>query len=96
MAVWVLKEWGAEQYRAELEAALQREKNKKIAEYLEKLLGAEQEIVDLEQLTRNCLKNGGRQKVQWAFQADYGNHGLLCVYECTGHFRRRREACRCA
>ncbi len=71
MAVWVLKEWGAEQYQAELEAALQKEKNKKISEYLEKLLGAEQEIVDLEQLTRNCLKNGGRQKVQWAFQEPY-------------------------
>ncbi len=71
MAVWVLKQWGVEQYRPELEKALQKEKNKKISEYLQKLLGAEQETVDLEQLAGDCLKNGGRQKVQWAFQKPY-------------------------
>ena len=41
MAILVLKRWGVDGYRKELEAALAKEKSKKIRELLESCLGAE-------------------------------------------------------
>ena len=41
MAVLVLKHWGADAYRTSFEAALEKEKSKKIRELLEKCLGME-------------------------------------------------------
>lgn len=70
MAVWVLKQWGVEQYRPELLQALEREKNGKLSDYLQKLLHSEQDV-DLQQLVKDLVKGGRRQKVQWAFSRPF-------------------------
>lgn len=73
MAILVLKQWGAGQYQKELQEALQKEKNGKLIEYLQKLAGTDPGDIDLEELAKNCLKGNRRQKILWALDPSFEN-----------------------
>lgn len=70
MAVEVLKAWGVEAYRKELEQALEVEKNANLSEQLRLILGKENES-DLEKIIANQLKGNRRQKIAWAWEQPY-------------------------
>jgi len=74
MAVLVLKRWGADSCRAELEAALAAEKSKKIKELMEDVLGIEGQPREqtkkqsAEQLVKDILKGGKKRKISWVLE----------------------------
>ncbi len=78
MALMVLKDWGVDQYREELEAALEAEKSKKLREELLALLGRKSEIEEAPAKARGpedeaaeILKGGKKRKVAWALELPF-------------------------
>ncbi|MCI8416343.1 MAG: DUF4132 domain-containing protein [Lachnospiraceae bacterium] len=78
MALLVLKKWGVDQYREELEAALEGEKSKKLREELLSLLGKKPEAEEapvkargLEEQAAEILKGGKKRKVSWALEIPF-------------------------
>lgn len=77
MAVLVLKRWGADSYRTELETALAAEKSKKLRELIQDCLGVEGQKEDQarertgEQLIKELLKGGKKRKVSWVFDTPF-------------------------
>ncbi len=79
LAAIVLKKWGAAAYREEFEAALTKEKSKKIKELLEECLGMEGREPEaakageksLDDLSREILKGGKKRKVAWACETPF-------------------------
>ncbi len=74
MAVLVLKHWGADAYRTSFEAALEKEKSKKIRELLEKCLGMESsppaspKEQTQEERIKAVLKGGRKRKIAWVYE----------------------------
>lgn len=74
MAILVLKRWGVDGYRKELEAALAKEKSKKIRELLESCLGAESGSEEAkkdrtkEEQIKETLKGGKKRKLSWVYE----------------------------
>lgn len=79
LAVRVMKEWGADRYREELAAALEKEKSKKVKALLQDCLGADSEeaaealtgSVTVEKLAADILKGGKKRKVAWAYETPF-------------------------
>lgn len=77
MAASVLKEWGAANYRPELEAALEAEKSKKIKAVLQDCLGIEGEAEEekkpagIEDLVAELHKGGKKRKIAWAYETPF-------------------------
>lgn len=80
LAITVLKRWGAENYRAELEKALEAEKSKKLKTLLGEVLGVAQDTAAEgadkaaqapEQLAAELLKGGRKRKVAWAYETPF-------------------------
>lgn len=77
MAVLVLKRWGVESYREELEAALAKEKSRKLKELLEECLGMESGSEEAkkdrtqEEGIKEILKGGKKRKISWAYEKPF-------------------------
>ncbi len=77
MAVLVLKRWGVESYREELEAALAKEKSRKLKELLEECLGMESSSEEAkkdrtqEEGIKEILKGGKKRKISWAYEKPF-------------------------
>lgn len=77
MAILVLKRWGVDSYREKLEAALAKEKSKKLKELLEDCLGmesgAEEEKKDQtqEECIKEILKGGKKRKISWVYEKPF-------------------------
>lgn len=74
MAILVLKRWGVDSFREELEAALAKEKSKKIRELLEGCPGMESASSGAkkgqtrEEQIKEILKGGKKRKVSWVYE----------------------------
>lgn len=70
MAVLVIKKWGVDLWRTDLEAALEKEKSKKIKELIQVYLGMENTeeaavTMTCDDLVKELLKGGKKRKVSW-------------------------------
>lgn len=75
IAISVMKQWGLEKYQAELQAALEIEKSKKIKQLLESCLGIEAQEEKKEvfgaDLVTEILKGGRKRRVSWAYETPF-------------------------
>lgn len=83
LAIRVMRSWGAEQYREELQKALETEKSKKLKELLQNTLGAS--VPDeaqasaagqpqtAQELAAEILKGGRKRKTAWACETPFSD-----------------------
>ena len=81
LAIRVLRAWGADQYREELQKALETEKSKKLKELLRDSLGAEAaeadgrggtgQLTSSRELAAEILKGGKKRKAAWAYETPF-------------------------
>lgn len=80
LAITVLKQWGAENYREELTKALESEKSRKIKTLLCEVLGVAGDAAPQgqdgagltpEQFAADILKGGRKRKVAWAYETPF-------------------------
>ena len=81
LAIRVLRAWGADQYREELQKALETEKSKKLKELLRDSLGAEAaeadgrggtgQLTSVRELAAEILKGGKKRKAAWAYETPF-------------------------
>ncbi len=92
MAVQVLRKWGAEAYREELLAVLEKEKGKKVKELIEQCLGmaeAEKQSEEtFDDFIKELLKGGKRRKLEWAYKTPFPVVHKLDGLECSEDFMK--------